>query len=311
MWNNWKAGLLRELYQRSIESMSGGLSVERREARVEAAQGALREQLVALAWTPEEIDAHISRGYPSYWVSFDLETLLHHAQLIRQATASDAPLTLDWRQNVEQGVTEVTIYVGDHAGLFSKISGAIALAGASVIDAKIVTLTNGMALDSFVIQDVSGVIFDNPSRLAKLAAFVEQALVGRLRLEKELTQRHQTHPSKNRVFKVPPRVLVNNNASARHTIIEVNGRDRVGLLYDITTAMTRLSVQISSAHISTYGERVVDVFYVKDVFGHKIEHERKIKAIREAIATALLDEAPKEEGKDGARQGSQAAPAAQ
>jgi [protein-PII] uridylyltransferase len=172
----------------------------------------------------------------------------------------------------------------------------MALAGASVVDAKIVTLTDGMALDSFLIQDATGVIFDNPSRLAKLAAFVEQALAGRLRLESELNQRRQTQPSRHRSFKVPPRVLINNNASARHTIIEVNGRDRVGLLYDITAAMTRLNLQIASAHISTYGERVVDVFYVKDVFGHKVEHERKIKAIREALASALASEAPSENG---------------
>ncbi len=286
VWNNWKAGLLAELYHRALEMMSGGIGVERREARVEHAQAALRAQLEA-TWPAEAIDAHLARGYPSYWVSFDKATHLRHARLIREAETTRAPLTIDWRLDPLHGVTEITLYTGDHAGLFSQIAGAMALSGASIVDAKIITMTNGMALDTFVIQDADGIAFDVPSRLAKLSANVEQALTGRLRLDRELAKRRSGVPSRTRVFKVPPRVLVDNTASASYTVIEVNGRDRVGLLYDVTSAMTRLSLQIASAHISTYGERVVDVFYVKNVFGLKIEHERKIKEIREALMAAL------------------------
>ena len=90
---------------------------------------------------------------------------------------------------------------------------------------------------------------------------------------------------------MPPRALVDNVPSRSHTVIEVNGRDRPGLLYDITSAMTTLGLQISSAHISTYGERVVDVFYVKDVFGHKIEHGRKLDQIKASLLKALEDPA--------------------
>ncbi|MEO0035391.1 MAG: hypothetical protein RLZZ501_1414, partial [Pseudomonadota bacterium] len=99
-------------------------------------------------------------------------------------------------------------------------------------------------------------------------------------------------PSRTQVFKVPPRVLVDNTPSRTHTVIEVNGRDRPGLLYDLTAAMTQLGLQISSAHISTYGERVVDVFYVKDVFGHKVEHERKLERVRVTLLAALKDPRP-------------------
>jgi [protein-PII] uridylyltransferase len=288
VWNNWKAGLLAELYHRSMDMMSGGIGVEGRETRVAQAQAALREQLAG-SWAPEEIEAHLVRGYPSYWVSFDPAAHLRHARLIREAEVSKAPLTIDWRSDERHGVTEVTIYTGDHAGLFAQIAGAMALSGASIVDAKIITMTNGMALDTFVIQDTDGAAFDSPSRLAKLTTNIEQALSGRLRLDRELAKRRSASQSRTRVFRVPPRVLVNNTASATHTVVEVNGRDRVGLLYDVTSAITRLSLQISSAHISTYGERVVDVFYVKNVFGLKIEHERKIKEIREQLAAALAE----------------------
>ncbi len=94
-------------------------------------------------------------------------------------------------------------------------------------------------------------------------------------------------PSRMEVFTVAPRVLIDNKASNSRTVIEVNGRDRPGLLYDLTRALSDLGLQITSAKISTFGEEVVDVFYVKDIFGMKIEHEGKLKAIRQALLEAL------------------------
>jgi [protein-PII] uridylyltransferase len=289
VWNSWKAGLLRDLFHRALDVMSGGIGVERREARVLAAQGALRACLEAEHWSEEDIDAHLARGYPSYWVSFDTSAHLQHARLIRQAENAKAPLTLDWRSDKARGVTEVTLYAADHPGLFSRIAGAMALSNASIVDAKIITMTNGMALDSFLIEDAGGDGFESGSRRAKLASMIEQALSGRLRLASELEKRRVQMRSRTKMFTVPPRVLIHDHASAAHTVIEVNGRDRIGLLYDLTSAMTRLNLQIASAHISTYGERVVDVFYVKDVFGLKIENERKKRDIRAALTEALGD----------------------
>ncbi|MTJ84410.1 MAG: [protein-PII] uridylyltransferase [Telmatospirillum sp.] len=293
VWNNWKAGLLSDLYHRALDQMSGGIGVERGEARVEAAQRRLRNQLAAL-WPAEDIEAHLARGYPAYWVAFDTEAHRRHAELIRKAEAEQVPLTVDSRVLAAQGVTEVIIYTGDHAGLFAQIAGAMALSGASIVDAKITTMTTGMALDTFLIQDADGTAFDGTGRLQKLSANIGQALAGRLRFDRELAKRRDQAAGRTRVFTVPPRVMIDNKASASHTVIEINGRDRIGLLYDITAAMTRLSLQIASAHISTYGERVVDVFYVKDVFGLKVEHERKIRDIRDTLMAALGDRAPQD-----------------
>ena len=101
---------------------------------------------------------------------------------MRDAEARKAPLTVDTQPLPARAVTEVTVYCADHAGLFSKISGALAVAGASIVDARIHTLTNGMALDTFWIQDAAGGTFDAPHRLARLAVLIEQALSGRIRL---------------------------------------------------------------------------------------------------------------------------------
>jgi [protein-PII] uridylyltransferase len=114
----------------------------------------------------------------------------------------------------------------------------------------------------------------------------ENVLTGDLKPHRELA-RPSAFPSRTQVFTVMPRVLVDNKASASHTVIEVNGRDRPGLLYEVTRELTRLNLQISSAKISTYGEKVVDVFYVKNLFGHKVEQPAKLTEIQKSLEAVL------------------------
>jgi [protein-PII] uridylyltransferase len=102
-----------------------------------------------------------------------------------------------------------------------------------------------------------------------------------------MSKTRTSYPSRLDVFKVPPRVFIENKVSTNHTVIEVGGRDRIGFLYTVTHILSEMGLTISTAHISTYGERAVDVFYVKDVFGLKINHEGKIREIRERIIEAL------------------------
>ncbi|WP_448191764.1 [protein-PII] uridylyltransferase [Azospirillum sp. sgz301742] len=290
-WNNWKATLLRELYNRSEELMSGGLSAEGRERRIQAAQGALREELAA-DFEPAEVDAHLTLGYPAYWLSFDAETLGRHARLMRSAERDQRPLTVETRVDRGRAVTEVTIHTTDHHGLFSRLSGAFAASGADIVDAKIFTMTNGMALDVFSVQDaVSGGAFEGGDKLAKLSVTIEKVLGGQLKPLQDLANRRSPMTSRARVFHVPPRALIDNAASTTHTVIEVNGRDRPGLLYDVTRALSNLSLQISSAKIATFGEKAIDVFYVKDVFGLKVTHDTKLAQIRERLLHALADPA--------------------
>ena len=193
----------------------------------------------------------------------------------------------------ERAVTKIVIYTQDHPGLFAAIAGAMALTGASIVDAKILTLANGMALDTFWVQNTEGAACAARKRLKKLRTRIEKSIEGRLRPAQELirTQKDML-PSRTHVFRVPPRVLIDNKASNTHTLIEINGRDRPGLLHDVTAAITETGLQISTARISTYGERVVDVFYVKDVFGLKVERDDKIEAIRGHLLEAIAETKP-------------------
>ena len=284
VWNGWKATLLRELYWRVAEVLAGGLSVPERDVRVARAKEAAA---LLLADRPKaEVDAFLELGYPGYWLSFDPETHARHAAMIREAREEKAPLTVRTRVLDARAVTEVTVYCTDHPGLFSKIAGALAVAGATIVDARIHTMTDGMALDTFWVQDAQGGAFEAPHRLARLSVLVEQALSGRLKLREEI-RKLKREPARLRAVTVPPRVVIDNHASNSFTVIEVNGRDRPGLLHDVTAAISDQGLQIASAHITTYGVRAVDVFYVKDVFGLKVENERKLGALRRALDKAL------------------------
>ena len=292
VWNGWKATLLRELYTRVAEVLAGGLSTTERDVRVARAKDAAAALLAD--WPAEEIAHFTELGYPGYWLAFDPETHARHARLTRDADSRKAPLTVDTQPLPARAVTEVTVYCADHAGLFSRISGALAVAGASIVDARIHTMTNGMALDTFWIQDAAGGTFDAPHRLARLSVLIEQALSGRLRLVSEIRKLSKSLLGRRmRAIQVPPRVVIDNYASHTHTVLEVNGRDRPGLLHDVTAAISEQGLQIASAHVTTYGVRAVDVFYVKDVFGLKVENERKLAKLREDLLKAL--EPPPEE----------------
>ncbi len=293
VWNGWKAGLLRELYFRATEEMTGRPAEGARGDRVENAKATLKEKLAD--WPREEIERHLALGRDDYWLSFDAETLLHHARLIRKADDQNLSLHIETRVDEARGATEFIIYTPDHAGLFAQIAGAMALGNVSVVDAKIVTLTTGMALDTFWVQDRSHAPIAGKGGLKRLWGRIEDALAGTLQPRREIEkQRLKAIPSRTRVFKVPPRVIIDNEASANHTVIEINGRDRPGFLYDVTAALTAENLQIASAHISTYGERVVDVFYIKDVFGLKVENPDRLASVHahlmDAIAAARAPE---------------------
>ncbi len=286
VWNAWKAVLLRELYWRAAERMMGEVSDAPTAERVRQVQQELSARLEH--WSEQDRAQHFERGYPPYWLATDIETLVRHAELVRRAEAEREPLTVESRVVTDSDFTEVLVYAPDQQGLFAKIAGAMALAGASIVDAKIQTLANGRALDTFTVQNQSAGAFASRERLQRLDHLIRQTLAGRTAPERELARRRaQQLPSRTRVFTVAPRVLIDNKLSRDCTVIEVNGRDRLGLLFDVTSALSELGLRFASAHISTWGERIVDVFYVRDIFGLKIEAPERIERVRDRLLGAV------------------------
>ena len=284
VWNTWKGTLLRDLYERTDHYIRGGQAAAGIDARVHAAKTVLGERLTD--WPQVMCDQMLGLSSPAFWLSNDTDTQERLAHFMRAAEEVGEKIAVDFTIDTYRDATHMVIYTPDHPGLFAKIAGALALAGVSVVDANILTLSNGMALDTFSLQAFEGHAVPE-NRFARIKTRIVSALEGRLRLNQELPKAGSRLPSRVKALEVPPRVIIDNTASKVCSVIEVNGHDRPGFLSDVTKAITDLGLQIFSAHISTYGERVVDVFYVKDVFGMKIEHETKIRQIREGLGKAI------------------------
>ncbi len=297
VWNGWKGQLLRELYHEAEAAMASGDLHGRRMERIERARASLVEALLAERaerWTPAEIEAYTALHDPRYWLGVAHEAHLRHARLVRRARRQNLPLALDFHVDAFHARTEITVHAADHPGLFMKVAGALALSGVSIVDAHIFTTMDGMALDTLGVQDAERqAAVDDPARFARIERNVQRVLAGEVWLEKELAGRRSL-PARTEVFTVEPRVLVNNQASGTHSVIEVNGRDRPGLLFGLAKALKERGLVIHSAHISTYGERVVDVFYVKDVFGLKISSPAGLKRLKGDLEAVLAEPAGQE-----------------
>ena len=285
VWNGWKGQLLRDLYFITNDCLTGGQGGEGLKYRVEAATEALREKLPS--WDDETFAAYTARHTDAYWTSIPLEVCVHDAELILQADAAGDEFCIQTRSDDFTSKTELTLYTEDHPGLFARLAGAIAVVGASIVDAKIFTTKDGMALDHFTIQDHEGGAFKSAAKLERLEEVIRQTMTGDI-IPRQVLSKPDAIPSRTRkVFTVTPSVLIDNSASDSHTIIEVSGRDRPGFVSDVTRALFDLKLTIASAHIATFGERAVDTFYVRDLFGHKVTHETRFRRIEERILDGL------------------------
>ncbi len=289
VWNGWKGELLRELYYRVEEAISGGHGEAiAKKHRVDARTDALRERLGT--WDARALDVHVRRLVSPYWLAFDADTHVRHAEMIRRAEEAndDAAVAVDTRTDHFRAVTEVTIFAPDRRGLFAQLAGAIAVAGASIVDARIFTTLDGMALDTFWVQDEQAGAFDDDRRLNRLCHTVEEVVRGTLDLEGEIARRREGWLH-GLALSVTPRVLIDNNASTKHTLIEVTARDRLGLLYDLARAVTDMGYSVITARVATFGERAVDAFYVKNSFGLKLTNKTQLATTRDRLLEVIAE----------------------
>jgi [protein-PII] uridylyltransferase len=287
VWNGWKGQLLRELYFEAEGAMTGGDAAPARASRVEAAKASLAARISDL---PAPVRGRaLTRHYDGYWLAFDAESHERHARMMAAADAASELLRMSAESNAFRAVTEIVVYTPDHPGLFSQLAGAISVSGGSIVDAKVFTTTDGFALDVFSIQDDAGGPLGDAARIARLRESIERTLKGEIHPRALLARRAATR--RKSAFQVAPRVGFDNEASATATVVEVEGLDRPGLLYDVTHSIFESGLSISSAMVSTYGERAVDVFYVRDGFGHKVRHPGRLSAVEGRLKQSLEREA--------------------
>jgi len=280
VWNGWKAQLLRTLYYETEPVLTGGFSEVNRAQRVAMAQAELRAELKD--WQADRIDAYIGRHYPAYWLKVDVPHRVLHARFVEKAESAGKSIATAFALDAARGVIELTVLAPDHPWLLSTLAGACAAAGANIVDAQIFTTTDGRVLDTVSVSREFDQDGDEARRGSRIADTIEKALSGTFKLPEVVTRR-AIAKGRIKAFAIEPEVTINNQWSNRYTVIEVTGLDRPGLLYEMTAALSKLSLNITSAHVATFGERVVDVFYVTDLLGAKIGSPTREIAIKRAL----------------------------
>ena len=279
--NNWKAQLLRELYTNTRNLIKGGLDTQGKNKPYLIAMSALSELLID--WDSTSIQEEVDRHYPAYWQGLDTNTQYIFANLFKNLGSKK--IASHFEVDEDRDATRAQFLMQDHPGIFSRLTGAIALANANVIDARTYTTSDGYATPVFWIQDNDGKPFDL-SRLGRLKKLIDQTLSGDVIARDVLKVRNKLKP-RERNFKVPTDITFDNQGSDIYTIIEVDTRDRHSLLFDLTRTLANANIQIASAVIATYGAQAVDVFYVKDMIGLKITSENKQNAIKDKLQEAI------------------------
>ncbi|MHA6345843.1 [protein-PII] uridylyltransferase [Roseivivax sp. CAU 1761] len=282
-WNNWKATLLRALYRQTRRALESGLEDLSRENRGTEAKRKLRAALSA--WDGRDVRTETQRHYPPYWQGLHVSAHVIFAKLLKDIGTDE--IRIDLHPDDDRDATRVCFALQDHPGIFSRLAGALALVGADVVDARTYTSKDGFATAVFWIQDGDGHPFE-ADRLPRLREMIRKTLMGEVVARDAIKSRDKLK-KRERAFTVPTSITFDNDGSEIYTIIEVDTRDRPGLLYDLTRTLAAQNIYIASAVIATYGEQVVDSFYVKDMFGLKLYSPAKQRALERKLREAISE----------------------
>ncbi|WP_133365960.1 [protein-PII] uridylyltransferase [Qipengyuania sediminis] len=286
-WTGWKAQLLGELYDLAQERLRLGHAFTGREQRVAARQRAVAAELAEEAGLVAE---HGGALGDAYWIAEPPETAVRNLRAYAAARRDGRPLLIDTAADEIRGATLVTVIAKDVPGLFYRLAGGIHLGGGNIIDARIHTTRDGWALDNFLVQDAQGGPLREAAQIARLERTIEDSLAGRVALAPGLAQRPLPHGgAAAATFAVRPRVVIDDKASGRFTVIEVNARDRPALLYHLARALSEAGAIVHSAHVTQYGERAADTFYVTDAGGAKLADPVHRARLEAALLEAASD----------------------
>jgi [protein-PII] uridylyltransferase len=277
VWNEWKRTLLRTLFESAEERLRLGHKQHGRSEIVDARQ---KELARALGWKASVIKAHAKRLSDSYWLAEPLPWQVANAKQVAAAEAhiGEAVPDVVVEDDAESGATRVSVFTPDREGVFYRICAGLASAGANIIDARIHTTRDGMALDNLLVLDGRAQPYRDRRQRTRLARSVETALAGA-----EAPPLPSAEPARRTsAFEVAPSVAIAERASSRTTVVEVNAHDRPALLAALASAIHHRRHTIHSAHIATYGERAVDVFYLTAPGGTKLS-SKEIEELRASL----------------------------
>jgi len=280
-WSTWKAALLQDLYLRTLRSFeqSGGIVQEK--SRQAAARLQNLQEAARASFEPEEIRSFLEAMPAHYLEATSVQKQLYHLDMFRHLKKEN--LVIRHRHRQDKGYTELTVCAYDAYGMFYRTAGTIAAKNLNVLRAQVYTGRNGVMIDTFQITDAEGKLIVYDEVWKTITADLREVLSG----ERRPPEPRPSQFDRPVTATVPASVEFDNTVSDALTIIDIVARDRVGLLYRITKCLYDMNLDIASAKIVTEGVRVMDSFYVSDLFRMKITDPERLAKIQDALMKVL------------------------
>jgi len=287
VWTEWKGLLLQELYEKAFQVLErGDFKLEASGDRVRRVKRAVFDILSA-DYPPQPVKDELQALSTRHLLSYSPDIIAGHMKTLL-ALSNENILVLKLVHEVDKGYTNCTICTYDVPGLFSMITGVMAANGMNILGAQIHTNKNAKVLDILQVNSPQGFVITDEGRWSRLEADLRKVLMGEVRVETLVAKRYRpsilTEKAKPTM---PARVEIDNEVSSDYTVIDIYAHDKVGLLYSITSTLTKLGLYIGVSKISTKVDQVADVFYVKDIFGQKIMFDEKLDEIRRELLAAI------------------------
>jgi [protein-PII] uridylyltransferase len=286
VWTEWKALLLQELYEKAFEVLErGDFRFEARSERVKKVKRKVIE-ILGDEFPKELVKEELKAMTTRHLLANPPAVLAEHVRIM--LSLGEHTMIEKIVHEAERGYTNYTICTLDVSGLFSRITGVMAANGMNILGAQIHTSTNGKVLDVLQVNSPQGFIVTDENRWKKVEEDMRQVLEGKVRVSALVEKRRRpTFLAEKPKPRFPTRVEIDNEVSADYTVIDIYTHDKVGLLYQITSTLTELGLYIGVSKISTKVDQVADVFYVKDIFGHKIIRDDKLEEIKGRLIRAI------------------------
>ncbi|MBI5755495.1 MAG: [protein-PII] uridylyltransferase, partial [Nitrospirae bacterium] len=287
-WNEWKENLLTELYYKVMEELSGTRAIYSVEELIAKTKKDIGEKLCLIfppAWLDEQLQDMESR----YLVITPPEKIINHLHMINKLR-EDKEESVLVDVSFDKGIAEFTVYTYDNItpGLFSKIAGVLAAAGYNIMDAQVCTTKKGIVVDTFHARDPYPEGVSSQLRQATVRKHICEALTGEAAVEYLFGKYANKWPTRKVItLATQSRVEIDNESSDEFTIIDIFAADKQGLLYIITKNIFELGLSVYSSKIATHVDQIVDVFYVKDLSGHKITEPERIAEIKQRLLNAI------------------------
>ncbi len=285
VWTDWKGLLLQELYEKAFQVLErGDFKLEASGDRVRRVKRAIFD-LLSDDYQAQLIKDELQSLSTRHLLSYGSEVIAGHVRTLLSLT--DNQLVLKLSHETDRGYTNCTVCTYDEPGLFSMITGVMAANGMNILGAQIHTNSNEKVLDILQVNSPQGFVITDEGRWTRLETDLRQVLAGEVRVDALVAKRHRPSILTDKAKPtVPARVDIDNEVSSDYTVIDIYAHDKVGLLYSITSTLTRLGLYIGVSKISTKVDQVADVFYVKDIFGQKVTDPVKLEEIsRELLAS--------------------------